>query len=225
MLRRLIGLTLIISILMPLILGAMGYLVVRQIVGDIENAARGPLQRIDSRLNDIRATLDEARQAFDGLASLISSIAAKLGSVIQGLRRAIDNLSIRIPALSIPDIVFRFPAPIGRVRIPVPDIPGFELPGLRQVRDILSGMYAVFGDLTEAIRRIATLGSLPRELSDLAADVRGLVDDFRAIGERWLGVLTLIASVLGIWIAATYIALAYRWLSAGWSMLRGGPAA
>ena len=81
MLRRIMGLILIISILMPVILGAAGFLVARQIVADVEDAGRGPLQDINAGLNDMKATLNQAVQAFQGLASEISSIASTLGGI------------------------------------------------------------------------------------------------------------------------------------------------
>ena len=214
MFRRLMGLILMISVLMPILLGVAGYVVVRQIAGDIENVARGPLQRIDTRLDEMRSTLDTVNQAVGRVTGLISSIVTQLRNL---------TLSIRVPSLSIPDIVFRFPDPIGRQRIPVPNIPGFELLGLRQIRDVLLSLGGIFGDLTDALQQIAAVQSLAGELNDVVTDVRGLTADIGKIGAKWLSTLTLIGVGLAIWIAATYVALTYRWLSAGWSMLRGRP--
>ncbi|MGH2593802.1 MAG: hypothetical protein ACRDGG_09845 [Anaerolineae bacterium] len=74
------------------------------------------------------------------------------------------------------------------------------------------------------LRRIAAIGSLPEQLNSVVVRATRLVDDISAVRERWLGALTLIRIVLLIWVAATYVALVYRWLSSGWRMLQGLPA-
>ena len=89
---------------------------------------------------------------------------------------------------------------------------------------MLSSIAGLLGDLNAALGRINALGTLPQELNQTVAEVRNLVDSVREAGNRWLGTLSLIAVVLAVWIAATYVALSYRWLSTGWSMLQGKPA-
>jgi len=219
MLRRLMGLLLIFSILMPIILGAAGFFIVRQFVADIENAVRGPLSEINAGLEDIKATVDDATQAFRGLSGRIAAIANTLG----GIGRAITAVTTRLGPISIPNISVRLPV-IGRVTIPVPDIPSFSVPGLAELKSILSSIFGVFNDLTDVVRRVASIGQLPERLNRVVDKATTLVNDVSDVVARWLDTLTAIAIVFLIWVAAVYIALVYRWLSSGWQMLRGLPA-
>ena len=223
MARRLLGLVLIVSVLMPIALGVAGALAVRQFVLDVEDAARAPLTRIRDRLEDVRQTLDDVTAAFQDVSDLVVGITEKIGKAFSGITRAINDLRISIPAISIPDIVFRFPDPIGRQVIPVPDIPGFNLTSLPGVKSVLSSITGVLGDLNAALGRLTVLGTLPQEINQIAAEVRALADGVLEASSRWLGRIGWIAIVFGIWLAAVYVALAYRWLSAGWRMLRGLP--
>ena len=219
MLRRLMGLLLIFSILMPIILGAAGFFVMRQFVADIENAVRGPLDEINAGLEDVKATVDDATQAFQGLSGRIAAIANTLG----GIGRAITAVTTRLGPISIPNISVRLPV-IGRVTIPVPDIPSFSVPGLAELKSILSSTFGVFNDLTDVVRRVASIGQLPERLNRVVDKATTLVNDVSDVVARWLDTLTAIAIVFLIWVAAVYIALVYRWLSSGWQMLRGLPA-
>jgi len=219
MLRRLMGLLLIFSVLMPIILGAAGFFVARQIVADIENAVRGPLDEINASLEDMKATVDEATQAFQGLSARIAAIANTLG----GIGRAIASVTTRLGPISIPNISVRLPV-IGRVTIPVPDIPSFTVPGLTELKSVLSSIFSVFNDSVDVFRRLASIGQLPEQLNRVVDQMTTLVNDVRDVFARWLGTLTAIGIVFLIWVAAVYIALVYRWLSSGWQMLRGLPA-
>lgn len=219
MLRRLMGLLLIFSILMPIILGAAGFFVMRQFVADIENAVRGPLDEINAGLEDVKATVDDATQAFRGLSGRIAAIANTLG----GIGRAITAVTTRLGPINIPNINVRLPV-IGRVTIPVPDIPSFSVPGLAELKSILSSIFGVFNDLTDVVRRVASIGQLPERLNRVVDKATTLVNDVSDVVARWLDTLTAIAIVFLIWVAAVYIALVYRWLSSGWQMLRGLPA-
>ena len=110
-----------------------------------------------------------------------------------------------------------------RIDIPVPDIPAFDVPGLRDVRNILSNIFGVFDDLVAVLGKIGSIGSLPQQLNGVVTRVQALFDDIGEVGSRWLGALALVAVLLLVWVAGVYIALAYRWLTSGWRMLRGLP--
>jgi hypothetical protein len=220
MLRRLMGLVLIVSVLMPVVLGVVGFFVARQIVSDLEEVARGPLRDIRSDLNDMKQTLDEASQALQDLQSRLASIA----SSIAGMVNAVASLTTRLGPLDIPDFTVRIPVIDRTITIRVPDIPAFDVPGLTQVKSVLSSALDVFSKSTEVLRRLGSIGSLPQQLGGVIAKTRALVNDIREVGSRWLGVLTFIGIVLLVWVSATYVALVYRWLTSGWRMLRGLPA-
>ena len=103
MLRRLMGLVLNISILMPVILAVAGFFIVRQIVSDVENVVRGPLRDIRTDLDAMKTTLDEASRAFQGLSSQIASI----GSSLAGIGNTIAGLATRLGPLDILDFNIR----------------------------------------------------------------------------------------------------------------------
>lgn len=219
MLRRIMGLILIISVLMPVILGVAGFFVVRQIVTDIDNATRGPLGQIETRLNDVKTTLNNASQAFQGLSSAIASITSALSGVVN----TINVLATSIGPIDVPDFSVRIPVIDRRVAIPVPDIPAFSVPGLAQLKSLLSNFFGIFGNVTSVLQRISAIQALPEQLNGIVAEVSLLLDNMREIGGRWLDVLSLIAVVLLFWVSATYVALVYRWISGGWQMLQGKP--
>ena len=219
MLRRLMGLVLIVSVLMPILLGGAGFFLGRQLVSDLENIARGPLRDIRADLDDMKSTLSEASQAFQGLASEIGSIANRLTQV----GAAIARLATRIGPLDIPDFNVRIPVIDRTITLRVPDIPAFDVPGLVQMKNILSSALHVFDNFITVLDKIGSIGTLPQDLNSVVGRLRALVDDIGALGSRWLGALTFVAVVLLVWVAATYIALVYRWLSSGWRMLRGLP--
>jgi len=213
------GLVLIVSILMPIILGVAGFLVARQIVSDIESAARGPIGQINARLDEMKATLNSASQAFQGLSGSIASIVSTLGEI----GNAIGSLTTSIGPIDVPNFSVRIPVIDRRIDIPVPDIPSFTLPGLTQLRSMLSRIANVFDRLTGVIQRISAISSLPQQLNGIVAELMILANNVGEIANRWLSALSLIALVLLIWVSATYVALVYRWLSSGWRMLRGLP--
>ena len=219
MLRRLMGLVLIISVLMPIILAVAGFFLVRQIVSDVEDVARRPLQEIRAELDAMKATLDEASRAFQGLSSQIASVANSLAR----FAGAVSQLNIRLGPLDIPDFSIRIPVIDRTIRINVPDIPALDVPGLREIRNILSNIFGVFDDLVAVLGRIGSIGSLPQRLNGVVTRVQALFDGIGEIGGRWLGALTLVAVLLLVWVAGTYVALVYRWLTSGWRMLRGLP--
>jgi len=220
MLRRVVGVLMILSILLPILLAVAGVFMVRQVVSDVADAARGPLHDINAGLNDMKTTLDSATLAFQGLASRIASI----GNTVASIARAIGSLATRIGPLDIPDFNVRIPVIDRTITIRVPDIPAFNVPGLTQLKNILGNAFGVFDDLIDVLGRIGSIGSLPQQLNRVVDRVTALVDNVSQVGARWLGALILVGVVLLVWVIATYVALVYRWLSAGWRMLRGLPA-
>mgnify|MGYP005838224213 CR=1 FL=1 len=223
MLRRLMGLILIISVLMPLILGVAGVVIARQVASDMEAATTEPRQRIDERLENMRQTVREASQAFAGISDAVASISGALGAI----GNAINALTTRItiPRIVIPDISFDFGWPLYRVNIPTPDIPAFsfDVPVLTQIRNVLEDIFSVFDDLREALEAIATISTIPEDLQGITTEMQTMLSQIAQVFGQWTTTLLIIGAGLVLWMGAFYLAMAYRWLSSGWNMLRGRP--
>jgi hypothetical protein len=238
MLRRITGIVLVVSVLMPIILGAGSIFVVRQIVADIEDAAREPLQRMNTNLNAAKDALINARQAFDRAVNNISSVVQKA----QQVRNSINNIltDIRIPRLTIPDpsisiptidvewdsaLGIRYPSKITigtkSVSIPIPDIPEFTVPvpGLALVKNVVRDVVGVIDDLTGAVTSITGIKTLTDNVNDAAQQAQVLVQHVQDVGERWKNTITLFATVIVLCLVITYIALTLQVLLKGWQMI------
>jgi hypothetical protein len=238
MLRRITGLVLIVSVLMPIILGVGSIFLVRQIVADIEDVARVPLQRMNMNLNQAKDALVSARQAFDRAVNNVASVVQKA----QQVRNSITSIltDIRIPRLNIPDpsisvptvsvewssaLGIRYPSNITigstSISIPVPDIPEFTVPvpGLPLVKNVVRDVVGVVDDLTSAVTSITGVKALTENINDAVQQAQVLADRVEGVRERWQTTITLIVTVIVLCLVITYVALTLQVLAKGWQML------
>jgi predicted PurR-regulated permease PerM len=240
MFRRLMGLVLIISVVLPLILGVVGVFVVRQIVVDLESAASVPLEKMNRAIDSMKGEFEDAKQAFDrisnritGIVNAVQSITSQIPSIPTSL--TIPRITIPDPSISVPTISvdwdsalgIRYPKDIDigtrSVSIPIPDIPEMTLtiPGLSSVKNLLSSTFGFLDDIVDSIKDFANIKPLIDDFNEVVAESQSLITQIRSVVSRWLNPLVIIALVIVIWLGATYIASTYERLRKGWEMLRG----
>jgi hypothetical protein len=240
MFRRLMGLVLIISVVMPLILGVVGVFLVRQVVVDLESAASVPLEKMNRAIDSMKGEFDDTKQAFErianrvtGITNAVQSITGQIPSIPTSL--TIPRITIPDPSISVPTISvdwdsalgIRYPKDIDigtkSVSITIPDIPEMTLtiPGLSTVKNLLSSTFGFMDDIVDSIKDFANIKPLIEDFNDVVAESQTFVTEVRSVFTRWSNTLVVVALVIVIWLGATYIASTYERVRKGWEMLRG----
>ncbi len=238
MIRRLVGVVLVVSVLMPIILGVASIFVVRQIVSDIEDVAREPLQRMNTSLNQVRSELEEARETFQRAANTLSGIAQQVQQVRNTITSILGDIRIpRIPiidpSISVPTVTVKWSSALGitypsditigtrSISIPIPDIPEFTvpIPGLPILRNAVRDVVDVVEDVTGAVSTITNIRALTSNLNDAVQQGRLVADRVQTVGGRWLNTVTIVAVLFVLSLAITYLALTLQVLLKGWQMI------
>ncbi len=217
--RRFIGLLMLFVILFPLLLGAGGVLVTRQVVIGVQAEYETRKANIEQRLEVVNQKVELARAQLENLQSVASTIFGSATQWAQDVANAINNFQLYIGGFQFPDIH------VLGATIHLPGIPAVDLtiPGLREVRNFLQNIFDSLSQLSQALADIAGVVDVVNEIGGITAEVTGFVGSLGAIIAPY-GTL-IIAGVVGgfIWFAAVYLVLAYTWLVRGWAMLTGRP--
>ncbi len=220
--RRFIGLLMLFAILFPLLLGAGGVLVTRQVVIGVQAEYEVRRAKIEGRLQVVDQKLAAARDQLESLQTVANTIFGSATQWAQDVADAINNFQIRYGG-------FRWPSwvqdALGFLHLSLPNIPAVNLtvPGLSAVRDFLRNIFDSLAQLTQALADIAGVVDAVNEVSGIAGEVTGFFGSLGPIIQPY-GTL-IVAGVVGgfIWFAAVYLVIAYTWLVRGWAMLRGQP--
>jgi len=238
MLRRIIGVVLVVAVLAPVVLGVVGVFVVRQIIADVEDAANQPLQRMRSDLRQAGDALSDAQQTFQRVANNIATLVQRVqqvqNSVINALTDInIPKITIPDPSISVPTITVHWSSALGitypssidigstSISIPIPDIPAFTvpIPGLPIIRNAIRDTLGVINDLSSAVTSITGIKTLTDSIGRAAQQAQTLAERVQNVAERWRNTVILMVTLIVVGFSVAYIALMLQILAQGWAMI------
>lgn len=203
MLRRLMGLLLVIRALAPaliVIIVAVGFGV---ILADLRAATAAPIRGINTAMGEMGTALETVKTDLDAALAEISDLAALFqGFTLPNLIPDIPN-NIRIPSLNLPDITVPVPTnavittstvnigvnityPSGvrftttNLTLVVPDLPNVDIPvpGLGALDTALRNALAPLTNIFDALdTAFDSIGALTTTLRTLPDSVQAIVDD------------------------------------------------
>ncbi len=222
MIRRLIGLLIVVSHVLAPVLGVAGVAVARDIAADVDRAA-------SQRLTQINGEVDNIKDAVADITSVFTTIRQAVQPIVNAVNGALSVIGsiptqITIPPLTIPDIQFprttislpsipeislgSISLPLGIGRVDLPSFPGFSLPSVSfgpftlVIPDLPAlnvpapGLSTVISVLRDAYQFI---GRLAQSIFDLT-DIRRIITSVNNIGnevQQFAGDLRQIGSKYG----------------------------
>ena len=136
MLRRVIGLLMILAILFPLVAGVVGVVVASDIVGRAQADWNIRRERIQARMDAVETTINTVSARFEALRVVSDQISATANETAQTVVNTINTFNIIYAGFQWPPAIKNALAVLG---ITLPDIPpaSLAIPGLSAVRDFL----------------------------------------------------------------------------------------
>jgi phage-related protein len=206
MIRRLIGLLIVVSHVLAPVLGVAGVAVARDIAADVDRAANQRLAQINNEVDNIKAAVADITSTFNNIRQAVQPIIDAINGALSVIASIPTQLTI--PALVIPDIQFprltiSLPSipeislgsinlPLGIGRVNLPSFPGFSLPNVSigpvslVIPDLpafnvsIPGLSTVINVLRDAYQYI---GRLAKGLFDLT-DIRRIITSVNNIGNE-----------------------------------------
>ena len=205
--RRLIGLLMILSILLPLPLGAASVITAKNILDQMQTTVSARVDRINTKLDQVETTINTVSTRFEVLKNVADQVGSAATTTEQNVITAINNFKIH----------FNIPLPP-----PLPSVPvDLDVPGLSAVRDFLQNIYDTLASLASAISDVTLIGQVPAQFGEAVTEAQGLTTDIQGIIAPYAQIILIIVVGLVVWMAIIYIVLVYRWLGQGWAMLTG----
>jgi phage-related protein len=206
MIRRLIGLLIVVSHVLAPVLGVAGVVVARDIGADVDRAANQRLAQINGEVDNIKAAVADITSTFSTIRQavqpIINAVNAAL-SILASIPTQITIPSLVIPDIQLPRITIPLPGipeislghidlPLGIGRVDLPSFPGFSLPPVSfgpvslPIPDLpafnvsIPGLSTVISALRDAYRYI---GRLAQSIFDLT-DIRRVITSVNNIGNE-----------------------------------------
>lgn len=209
MMRRLIGLLMILAILLPLPLGAATIVTAHDLLDKMQTTVNARIDRINAKLDQVESTVNTVSNRFEVLKSVADQVGSAATTAAQSVVDAINNFKIH----------FNIPLPA-----PLPSVPvDLDIPGLSAVRDFLQNLYNTLASLASALSDITLIGQVPAQFGEAVTEAQGLTTDVNDVIAPYAQTIQIIVVGLVLWMGIIYIVLVYRWLGQGWSMLMGAP--
>ena len=221
MIRRLIGLLILIALIFPPIAVAAGVLLARDVTGRMESQVELLLNNVRTELTDIEETVEDVRTHLNDLVTPINSAVNTLSDLIDDADDLVAG-SLTIPGVVLADFVLNIPG-IGPFTIVIPNIPSTTLtiPGLSTLRGLFENTLGEAEEMAAAVQDILRLRFIPNQLNQAAADVRALVDYVTGVGESIAAPVQIMLWAGGIWLVIVYIVCLYLGIGTGWRMVTG----
>ena len=151
MIRRLIGLLVLLVLIFPPVAVAAGVIITRDVTSRMES-------ELDLRMNNIRAELTDIEEIVEDVRTELASAVTPINNVISSLDDLIDDAddlvagSLTIPGLVLTDFVLGISG-INHT-IVIPDIPATTLtvPGLSSLRGLYNYLTGVGAAITPAVQ-------------------------------------------------------------------------
>jgi hypothetical protein len=220
MIRRLIGLMLLITLLFPPVAAVSAFFVFRDTFTQIGAVVNTRIERVQNELEDIEAAVQNVQEQIEPLIAPVNSFISSVGGLIDDLND-LNIGSLRIPGITLPD--FELNLGFGRFTIVIPDIPSVNLtiPGLSALRGLVEDVLQGVETLGEAVGAVINLGTIPDMLADAVTEVQLLASDFGGILAAQSGAALALALACALWFVIGYIVVLYLGWTTGWRMLMG----
>lgn len=220
MLRRLLGLLMLIAALAPLLLGVVGAFGIRSLADAVTTAADTRIEAMNTQLDQIDIRIAVARDGLAEVAQIVDVVTENLTTINTSIN-AISTV-LQIPNLDLPDIRADVPV-VGRVAIPLPEIsfPAIELPMLADIRTFLQGTADIMRDLVRAVGVVADLRYIADDMQGAYTELTSFGQDIEEILAANSVLLIFLAAGGTIWLIILYIAFLGDWLIRGSRYLRG----
>ncbi|MBL8148179.1 MAG: hypothetical protein JNL34_17515 [Anaerolineae bacterium] len=221
MLRRLIGLLILLALIFPPVVVAAGVVIARDVTGRVES-------ELELRLNNVRAELTDIEEEVEDVRARLASAVTPINNVISALDDLLEDADdlvtggLTIPGVILTDFVLGIPG-IGTFTIVIPNIPSTTLtiPGLSSLRSLFEDTLGEMSDTADAVSALLRLRFVPNQLSQAAADVRGLWDYLLGVGAAITPTVQIMLLACGVWLVVVYCLALYFGLRSGWRMLMG----
>lgn len=222
MLRRLIGLSMLTVIIMPLFLAGLLIFSARGIALQLQTIITPRVTTIENRLEDMNDSLATVQTAANRIATSLNTFTSDINTLAILVRDTL-NFRIEVPLPDIPDIQITIPVINQRITIPLPNLAdlNLEIPGLRQVRGFFADVFGFFRRIGSTLTDLAEVQSVTQDLSAVVLEVQQLGTEVTDVVEQQANTFILIFSLCIIWVLLIYLIMVYRWLSEGWKLLTG----
>lgn len=221
MIRRLIGLMLLITLFFPPVAAASGFFIVRDTVSQVGAVVGTRIERVQNELDDIETAIQNVQDQIAPLAAPINAVVTSIGNLIDDVND-LNIGSLRIPGITLPDFDLNLFG-LGTFTIVIPDIPSVNLtiPGLSALRGLFEDMLQGIETLASAVASIVDLGAIPEMLGDAAAEVQALASDFGGILSSQSGAAVGLSLACALWLVMGYLVALYLGIGTGWRMVTG----
>jgi len=222
MLRRLIGLSMLTVIIMPLFLAGLLIFSARGIALQLQTIITPRVTTIENRLEDMNDSLATVQTAANRIATSLNTFTSDINTLAILVRDTL-NFRIDVPLPNIPDVQITIPVINQRITIPLPNLAdlNLEIPGLRQVRGFFADVFGFFRRIGDTLTDLAEVQSVTQDLSAVVLEVQQLGTEVTDVVEQQANTFILIFSLCVIWLLLIYLIMVYRWLSEGWRLLNG----
>jgi len=220
MLQRLIGLSMILVIIMPVLLGILIVVNAQGLVTDLDGVFAPRVQTINQKI----ATLDDSLAVVQGAADRVSESVTEFSQNVDSVANTINSaltLDLHIPLPNLPDVTIPFFT--GDITIPMPNLPDLdlEIPGLREVRGFLIDIFAFFQQIGDTLSDLAQVQAVAQTLGEIANESVTLAGEVGTVVVERTSSLVLLLVLFVVWVVLVYLVLVYRWLRDGWRLLSG----
>jgi len=221
MIRRLIGLLVLLALIFPPVAVAAVVIITRDVVSRTES-------QVDLRMASIRAELTDIEEEVEDVRARLANSVTPINNVISTLNDLFEDAddlvtgSLTIPGVVLTDFVLGIPG-IGTFTIVIPNIPATTLtiPGLSSLRGLFEDTLGEMADTADAVSALLRLRFIPNQLNQAAADVHGLWDYLMGVGAAIAPTVQIVLLACGIWLVVVYGLALYFGLRTGWRMLMG----
>lgn len=222
MIRRLIGLLMIIVILMPLLLGAVLFTTAQGFVGEMQTVLEPRIAAINQRVSTIGDSLETVQDAAQRINNSLGGFISDINSVASTIRNTL-NIRINIPLPNLPDVRITIPVINRSITIPLPNLGNLnlEIPGMRQVRDFFDNVFDFFGRIANTLADLAAVQVVVQDVGVIVAETQQLASEVIAALATYSQGLILALGLFVLWIVLAYLVMVYRYLVDGWRMMMG----
>jgi hypothetical protein len=244
MLKRIEGAVMIINALLPLIVVLVAALIGWAFVYTVKSAAAEPLARMQASVERMDKTIDAAKQAAGVLTyGVIEGVAKPIRATTEQIEKIPASIKIAMPDINIPDArlplkphvevkpkaglppvdvrVWMTDLNVGMPKIKGFTIPETQIPGLADVKQVLTDVFGIFGRFVDVLTKIASLGTLGEDVTVVLVATRDLIDNIAQATATLVTVIIVLFWVGIAWFLLSYVMWAQRRLRIGWALVRG----